>query len=154
MMKIYAKLLLVCVVAIVPVMMATSCSTPQYLMKTSGGKAIDTRLVGDWEGSEADNQIKGMTKHWKMQRTADGRFVLDFKATMGGETQQFVEEGSWWVKDGKFYELHDNSGKTDTYEYTLLNEDQVRFKSISLGVSHEIPEYEFIDTRIKGTDHQ
>lgn len=80
-------------------------------------------------------------------------FLLLFLAFSEGETQRFIEEGSWWVKDGKFYELHDNSGKTDTYEYTLLNEEQVKFKSISLGVSHEIQDYEFIDTRIKGAEY-
>ena len=145
-MKISVKLLLAYFVAMV---ITTSCSTQQHLAPAGNGQKIDLRLVGNWEGSEEDNQIKGMTKQWKMMRSKDGRFVLDFSATIEGTTQQFVEEGSWWVKDGKFYELHENSGKTDTYEYEVLNENQIKFKSTNLGIAHENQAYEFIDTRVK-----
>jgi hypothetical protein len=148
------KLMLTCLAALVAAMITIACSPQQHLAKTGDGKVIDLRLVGNWEGSEEDNQVKGMTKQWTMVRTEDGRFVLDFRATIGGETQQFIEEGNWWVKDGKFYEYHENSGKTDTYEYTLLNEDQVKFKAVTLGVAHENEAYEFIDTRMKGPDHR
>jgi hypothetical protein len=153
-MKSINYLVLTCLAALLTAMIATACSTQQHLVKTGDGKIIDLQLVGNWEGSEEDNQVKGMTKQWTMVRTEDGRFVLDFRATMEGETQQFIEAGNWWVKDGKFYEYHENSGKTDTYEYTLLNEDQVKFKAIALGVAHENEAYEFIDTRIKGPDHR
>ena len=148
-MKTFSAFLLTFFVALTPAIIVTSCSTPGYLAKTSGGKVIDTRLVGDWEGSEEDNQLKGMTKHWQMQRTADGKFILNFNVTIEGESKPFTEKGSWWVKDGKFYELHDVSGKTDMYEYTILNESQVKFKTISLGIDHTNQEYEFIDTRVK-----
>ncbi len=147
-MKIFTKLLLTCFVALLPAMIATSCTSHQYLTKTGDGKIIDQRLVGDWEGGEEDNQIKGMTKQWKMIRTKEGKFVLDFKATIDGVSQQFIEAGNWWVKGGKFYEFHEGSGKTDTYEYEVPNEDQVKFKAITLGVDHEDQAYEFIDTRI------
>lgn len=148
-MKISVKLFLLCFVAISPALISTSCSAQQHLAPTGNGRKIDLRLVGDWEGSEEDSQIRGMTKHWKMLRSKDGQFVLDFSVTIEGETQQFIEEGIWWVKDGKFYERHENSGKTDTYEYEVLNENQVKFKAINMGIAHETQAYEFIDTRVK-----
>ena len=148
-MKISLKLILAYFIAVSPALISTSCSTQQQLASTGNGQKVDHRLVGDWEGSEEDNQIKGMTKQWKMNRSKDGRFVLDFRATIEGVTQQFIEEGNWWVKDGKFYEYHENSGKTDTYEYEVLNENQVKFKAINLGIAHETQAYEFIDTRVK-----
>ena len=148
-MKISVKLILAYFIAVSPALISTSCSTQQQLASTGNGQKVDLRLVGDWEGSEEDNQIKGMTKQWKMNRSKDGRFVLDFRATIEWVTQQFIEEGNWWVKDGKFYEYHENSGKTDTYEYEVLNENQVKFKAINLGIAHETQAYEFIDTRVK-----
>jgi len=125
-----------------------SCGTKKFLFKIEDDKQIDTRLVGIWEGSEKDNQILGMTKEWKMTRNSDGTFLLDFKVTIEDEIEKTTEEGSWWVKNGLFYELHTISGKTDIYKYQVLNENQVKFKINSFGIDFENSEYEFIDTRV------
>ena len=148
-MKILMKHLLVCVGVISASFFITSCNTNKFLAKTPDGKNIDVRLVGDWKGSETDNQVKGMTKKWHMTRTKDGKFTLDFKAILDEEVQQFIEQGNWWVKDGKFYEYHESSGKTDVYAYEVLDVDQVKFKAVSIGVQFENEAYEFIDTRVK-----
>ena len=96
-----------------------SCST-QYKTLENGMK-IDNRLVGVWSGSEKDQQIDGVEKKWDMTRNADGTFVLDFAFTQNGRTQETQETGNWWVKGNKFYEYHEESGKTDVYTYSVFS---------------------------------
>ena len=110
---------------------------------------IDNRLVGVWSGSEKDQQIDGVEKKWDMTRNADGTFVLDFAFTQNGRTQETQETGNWWVKGNKFYEYHEESGKTDVYTYSVLSENQIKFKSQSISVGMNNDSYEFTDTRKK-----
>ena len=126
-----------------------SCNSSKHLKKISNQKQIDTRLVGSWEGSEEGNQIENMTKEWKMIRTNDGKFTLHFKVTVKDYTQESTEDGNWWVSNGVFHEYHNVSGKTDKYNYEVLNNNQIKFKAISMSVVHENQEYEFIDNRVK-----
>lgn len=128
----------------------TSCGVNQYLSEIDNEKTIDARLVGEWKGGETGHQFKDTTKEWIMTRNSDGTFLLDFRVTSGGITQKYEESGNWWVENGLFHEFHEYSGKTDLYEYKLLNNDQVKFKAISSEVEHDNTEeaYEFIDTKI------
>ena len=125
----------------------SSCST--NLLSVANGKKIDNRLVGVWSGSEKDQQLEGVEKSWDMTRNADGTFVLDFIFTQDGRSQETQETGNWWVQGNKFYEYHEESGKTDVYIYTVLNENQIKFKSESISVGMNNDGYEFIDSRKK-----
>ncbi len=124
-----------------------SCAS--QLTTLSNGKKIDNRLTGIWTGSEKDEQIEGVEKKWNMTRNHDGTFLLDFEYTQDGLTQNTQESGSWWVEGDKFYEYHEDSGKTDVYSYTVLNKDQIKFKSESISVGMNNDDYEFVDTRSK-----
>ncbi|MGZ5273045.1 MAG: lipocalin family protein [Kaistella sp.] len=124
-----------------------SCTT--QLKTLENGKKIDNRLVGVWSGSEKDQQIDGIEKKWDMTRNADGTFVLDFVFTQNGRSQETQETGNWWVEGNKFYEFHEESGKTDIYTYSVLSENQIKFKSQSISVGMNNDSYEFIDTRKK-----
>ena len=126
---------------------AISCSTQMTTLEN--GKKIDNRLVGVWSGSEKDQQIDGVSKKWDMTRNADGTFILDFVFTQNGRTQETQETGNWWIKGNKFYEYHEESGKTDVYTYSVLNENQIKFKSQSISVGMNNDSYEFTDTRKK-----
>lgn len=128
--------------------LSVSCQSSN-LVSASDGKKVDKRLVGKWGGSEIDNQVVGMKKEWVMTRTPDGRFSLDFKITNGGTTDSWIEEGNWWVDKDKFYEYHEDSGKTDIYDYKVLSADQIQFRAISIGVEVDNEAYTFIDQRIK-----
>lgn len=131
--------------ALFVMLMMVSCAN--YFTTVSTGKKIDTRLIGTWAGAETDKQIEGFHKSWEMVRNADGTFKLDFKFNQNGTMQQVLESGSWWVENGKFYEYHNESKKTDIYEYTVLNNDQVKFKSRDISVGMNTDSYEFIDHR-------
>ena len=127
------------------VIILSSCTS---IMTLSNGKQIDKKLVGIWQGSETDQQIEGMKKEWKMTRTEEGTFVLEFKTIYNGKKDEFIEKGNWWIDGNKFFEYHDNSNKTDTYKYLVLNENQVQFEMINTEIEFENNNYTFIDTRI------
>ncbi len=115
----------------------------------SNGNKIDKRLTGIWTGFEKDQQIEGLEKKWNMTRNADGTFLLDFEFTQDGTTQSTQEAGTWWVEGDKFYEFHEDSGETDVYTYTVLNENQIKFKSEKMSVGMNNNAYEFVDTKLK-----
>ena len=116
----------------------------------SQDKNLDSKLFGSWSGTEKDNQRVGMTKNWIMHRFEDGNFILLFTSVEDGEVSNFVEKGKWWVDENMvFNELHTTSGKTDTYTYIFINENNVKVKAKFLSVAHENKEYEFIDTKLQ-----
>jgi hypothetical protein len=117
--------------------------------KDSKVNKLDKKMFGSWKGSENDNQRKGLVKYWIQHRFEDGTFLLLFTAIENGEVESFVEKGQWWIENGEFHELHFNSGKTDIYTYTFVDENNVKFKAKKVGVSFENSEYEFIDTKIE-----
>lgn len=127
------------------VFVLSSCSNG--LTKISSGKKIDNKLVGVWTGSEQDQQIEGVQKIWEMTRNNDGTFLLNFKTIIKGETEEHTEKGNWWVKNGKFYEFHDDSGETDIYKYEVLDYNRIKFISKQIKVEMNSESYEFIDTR-------
>lgn len=125
----------------------SSCSTTKLTTLTNG-KQIDNRLVGVWKGSENGQQLADVKKEWEMERNSDGTFNLKFKTISEGITDEFEEAGNWWVKGNTFYEYHTDSDNTDTYKYTALNKEQVKFKMLSSEVNFEEGNYTFIDTKV------
>lgn len=94
---------------------------------------VDPKMVGCWKGTETDQQVEGMTKYWISCRQEDGKSILLFIALKDGEViEQSTENGKWWTKDGKYYELHDYDGITDVYNYKLIGDNKVEYRSIEL----------------------
>jgi hypothetical protein len=108
----------------------------------------EKKFLGSWSGSEKDNQRKDLTKYWIQNRYKDGTFVLIFTTIENCEVDHLVEKGKWWLKDGLFYELH-NDGKTDIYSYEILDENQIKFKAKEMSIGQENNNYEFIDTKVE-----
>ena len=112
-------------------------------------KQIDDNLFGTWSGSEKDQQQNGMTKNWIMHRFVDGTFVLLFTTVQKNIVENFAEKGRWWIDEkGVFNEFHNNSQKTDLYQYNVLDKDHISFKAIQIGVEMSSSTYEFIDSRV------
>lgn len=126
----------------------SSYATSQETTIVTNDKQIDNRLIGVWKGSESDKQKADLKKEWVMERNSDGTFTLNFKTIYKGKKDELVESGNWWVNGNTFYEYHTNSDKTDTYEYTMLNDEQVKFKMLSTEVDFNDENYTFIDTKI------
>ena len=123
-----------------------SCSTNRFIT-TESGKEIDKKLVGIWKGCEIGQQYENTTKCWRMDRKKDGTFILDLSAQFESGIVTSIEKGSWWVENGKFYEFHENSQKTDIYNYTLVNKNEILFHSFQMSKSITGESYEFIDYR-------
>jgi len=60
---------------------------------------------------------------------------------------QTTENGSWWTNNGKYYELHNVSNIIDVYEYEILKNGDVKFKSIKI-LGNKDHTYEFTDFKI------
>lgn len=128
-----------------------SCSSIKTL---SNGKKIDERLVGKWEGSEKDKQIKGVEKEWVVERNQDGTYTINFTLTSEGEKEKSTEEGIWWIENNTFFERSEDSRKADSYKYTVLNKEQVKFEMLSTGMQFEDKNYTFIDTKVSNLTTQ
>ena len=107
---------------------------------------IDQKLVGTWKGSEVDQQMVGVTKHWVFSRFADGTFSMMYVTAQDCDINSHVETGQWWVEKGQYHELHYVSGKTDIYTYSFPTNKTVTYKVVDSAFVGET--YEFTDTKI------
>lgn len=108
----------------------SSCMTTFKLSKRQL-KDIDKSLVGTWVGSETGLKNKGTKHEWEMIRNQDGTYIINFKTHYPYYISESTEEGYWWTKQGFFYE-HCKGYKTDIYEYKVMNENEIEFKSIKI----------------------
>lgn len=72
-------------------------------VSAQGAESMDARLVGIWEGARiteaaCDSYI------WRVDRSADGKYVVDFFADPEMTDRITSEKGIWWSNDGIFYE--------------------------------------------------
>jgi hypothetical protein len=124
--------------------------TSAFFLSFTVLKENDKKIfVGNWAGSEKDQQIEGVTKYWQQTRFKDGTYIIMFTTIEECEVDQFIEKGTWYIKDGIFHEVHTNSGSEDIYEYEIIDNDHIKFKSKKMGVEMTNSNYEFIDTRLE-----
>lgn len=107
----------------------------------------DKKLVGIWKGFEKHKQIEGVEKHWIQQRFNNGKFVIMFTSVQNCEVETFTEKGKWWTENGKFYEKSDMSENIDIYDYQVIGNEEVKFKSIKLDGADKT-DYEFSDFKM------
>lgn len=116
---------------------------------TAQKKEYDPKIMGCYKGSEVNQQVEGVSKYWVSCRLEKGKSILLFVAiNEDGSVGQQTENGSWWTKDGKYYELHNVDKVTDVYNYEVLNNGDVKFHSIEL-MGRKDNTYIFTDTKIK-----
>ncbi|WP_407488107.1 hypothetical protein [Elizabethkingia anophelis] len=112
-------------------------------------KEYDLKIMGCYKGSESNQQVDGISKYWVSCRLDKGKSILLFVAIdQNGNVQQTTENGSWWTSNGKYYELHKTDNVTDIYNYSVLPNGDVKFKSIEL-LGKSDTTYEFIDSKIE-----
>ncbi|MEJ8597570.1 hypothetical protein JSO62_02510 [Riemerella anatipestifer] len=111
-------------------------------------KEFDTKMIGCYKGSEENQQIGGVSKYWVSCRLDGGKSILLFvMIDENGKVKQTTENGSWWTQNGKYYELHNYDNITDVYNYKVLENGDVQFKSIKI-MGREDDTYEFIDYKV------
>ncbi|MCQ9633459.1 hypothetical protein MP477_00660 [Chryseobacterium sp. WG23] len=112
-------------------------------------KEYDQKIIGCYKGSEQNQQVDGTSKYWVSCRLDKGKSVLLFVAIdKDGKVTQTTENGNWWTNNGKYYELHNYDNVTDIYNYQILENGDVKFKSIEL-MGKEDSTYEFTDSKIE-----
>ncbi len=112
-------------------------------------KEYDKKMIGCFKGSEVNQQIQGVSKYWVSCRLEKGKSILLFVALMpDGEIKQTTENGNWYTSNGKYYELHNYDNVTDSYNYEVLDNGDVKFKSIEL-MGKVTDTYEFTDYLIE-----
>lgn len=111
-------------------------------------KEYDKKMIGCYRGSEQNQQVDGTAKYWVSCRLKKGKSILLFIAIdKNGKVMQTTENGTWWTSNGKYYELHEYDNVTDIYNYKVLENGDVFFKSIEL-MGRQDDTYEFIDYKI------
>lgn len=111
-------------------------------------KEYDPKMMGCYKGSEANQQVDGISKYCVSCRLDKGKSVLLFVAIdQNGRVRQTTENGTWWTANGKYYELHKYDNVTDVYNYEVLSNGDVRFRSIEL-MGQQDDSYEFTDYKI------
>lgn len=112
-------------------------------------KEYDKKMMGCFKGSEVNQQMEGLSKYWVSCRLEKGKSILLFVAlTPDGEVKQTTENGNWYTSNGKYYELHNYDNVTDSYNYEVLENGDVKFKSIEL-MGKVTDTYEFTDYLIE-----
>lgn len=112
-------------------------------------KEFDKKVLGCWKGSETGQIYEGVTNYWVSCRLEDGKSILLFVSIdKFGNVDNHTENGSWWTNDGKFYEFHRKANVTDVYNYKIVNENQIEFRSIELSGKKDNT-YFFIDEKIE-----
>lgn len=108
-------------------------------------KEFDKKMIGCYKGSEVNQRAEGLSKYWVSCRMEKGKSILLFVALMpNGEVKQTTENGNWYTSNGKYYELHNYDNVTDSYHYEVLENGDVKFKSIEL-MGEVTDTYEFTD---------
>ncbi len=126
-------------------------------VKDNDAKAT-AALVGVWRGSGSyeDEENAGWSESWKMLRSADGEYVVDYLIVHDGEKlyERSSDAGTWVYLDGVYYETNSHGNKVkydvhsvkeDWFEYNLAQrgEDSANIeesKTVETFVLREPPE--------------
>ena len=131
------------VLALILVMLLQpSCSTTDK--SAPKNELEDTRrmFIGIWEGEYVNNE--GRTERtWIQKRSADGTYNIAFVHYTAKGVRKTKGQGKWWLEGDRFYETApDVMKKPDVYQFEIVSEDEIRFKSVG-------KDYEFVDKRVK-----
>jgi hypothetical protein len=131
------------VLALILVMLLQpGCSTTQKSPPKNVPEDIRRMFVGIWEGEYVNNEGR-KERTWIQTRSADGTFSIVFVHHTEKGIYKTRGRGKWWLEGDRFYEISpDVMKKPDVYQFEILSEDEIRFKSVE-------KDYEFIDKRVE-----
>ena len=82
-----------------------------------------------------------LLRTWIQRRLEDGTYAITFVHYSDEGIHKSRQTGKWWMVGDRFYEIASSATEDpDVYEYEIVNENEIRFKSIT-------GDYEFIDKR-------
>jgi hypothetical protein len=118
------------------------CSTIDKSSSKNVPEDIRRIFIGTWEGEYVNHE--GRTERtWIQKRSADGTYTIAFCHYSEKGVSKTKQHGKWWLEGDRFYEIApDVMKKPDVYQFEILSEDEIRFKSVA-------KDYEFIDKRVE-----
>jgi hypothetical protein len=120
----------------------TGCSTIDKRPPRDVPEDIKRIFIGTWEGEHVNSE--GRTERtWIQKRSADGTYRIAFVHYTAKGVRKTKRQGKWWLEGDRFHEISpDVMKKPDVYEFEILSEDEIRFKSV-------VKDYEFSDKRVE-----
>lgn len=110
--------------------LSQSCKTPSHLFTNPDGKQIDRRLIGHWHGNDHNSpKHDKFPKNWDLVRYPDGSYYITFTYMINEVSKSIEQKGYWWIEKDKFYERNQNDTIINSYEYSLMSENEIKFKS-------------------------
>ncbi|MBJ2138527.1 hypothetical protein JEU11_18895 [Paraglaciecola chathamensis] len=110
-------------------------------------KQLRTSFVGKWESTQPTKD--GNSKHAVIERTADGRYVVEFKIFYPDKTLKYQskEFGFWGVSGGVYFTMFrgwiendnfspanlNNAYYYDAYKIVSVLENQLSYENLSSG---------------------
>ena len=88
--------------------------------KTEQNNVHEKSLIGIWDGTLKSSK-NPLNKTWQIMRKSDGSFIKNEIWKIKGRTQKINRKGTWWTKNGNYYEQYDSD--------ELLPTKQFRFPS-------------------------
>lgn len=96
-----------------------------------GDQVIDVRLVGTWEGARTEGAACD-TYIWRVERSADGKYLVAFFADPEMTDVINSEAGVWWTNNGVFYERSNaQENARNAYRYTVKAGKEIYFEYIA-----------------------
>ena len=93
----------------------------------SAQKEYNKTLIGKWTGTSTSESV--MKKTWQITRMKDGLFTKDEVWMIKGRMQKFKKTGTWWTKNGIYFEKNSNNETVAKFEYLLSKDNKIIFKA-------------------------
>ncbi|MDY6990417.1 MAG: hypothetical protein SWQ30_20440 [Thermodesulfobacteriota bacterium] len=129
------SLFLICMV-----ILQAGCAAYHCTVRGNAPDEVKRLFIGTWEGEHVD-QEGNLMRTWIQRRAEDGTYAITFAHYSEKGIRKSGQRGKWWIEGDRFYEIDpDAMEDPDVYQFEILNENEIRFKSITT-------DYEFIDKR-------
>ena len=122
------------------IVMQSGCAFMDRASKKNVQKDIKPTFVETWEGQYINHEGR-LVRSWVQNRSADGTYTIIFVHYTERGMHKTKREGRWWIRRNKFYEVDSDAKKPDEYEFEIVSESEIRFKSVQT-------DYTFIDRRV------
>ena len=96
--------------------------------KTDQNKVHEKSLIGIWDGTLKSSK-NPLNKTWQIKRKSDGTFIKNEILMIKGRVQKINRKGTWWTKNGNYYEQYDSDENLQWKEYQLLTDQKIQVTS-------------------------
>jgi hypothetical protein len=124
------------------IVLYAGCGAMNNTAQGDAPEEIRRIFVGTWLGKHLESE-KNVLRTWVQTRSEDGRYTIIFFQHTEEGIHRSKQKGKWWIDGDRFYEIAPEvMKKPDVYQFEILSEDEIRFKST-------VKDYEFIDRRVE-----